>query len=173
MMIALRTDHDVDGRCAADDLFALGLCDAAGDDDVHLAAVARGFILGDTQAPEFGVDLLGGFFADVAGIEDDEVRIIRAVGLDKAFARQRVHHALRIVDVHLAAIRLDMQLARRLHGTRVLDGNRAIGGAGLRYSLKERKSSTLSLSFRDGAQAPDPESRDSGFDADGSPRNDA
>jgi len=28
------------------------------------------------------------------------------------------------------------------------------------------------LSFRDGASAPDPESRDSGFDADASPRND-
>ena len=36
------------------------------------------------------------------------------------FGRERIHHALRIVDVHLAAIGLDVQLARRLHGTRML-----------------------------------------------------
>ena len=117
MMIALRPDHDVDGRRAADDLLALGLRDAAGDRDAHLAAVARGLVLGDAQPAEFGVDLFGGLFADVAGVEDHQIRIVGAGGLDKAFGRQRVHHALRIVDIHLAAIGLDMQLARRLHGT--------------------------------------------------------
>ena len=116
-MIALRADHDVDGRRAADDLCALGLRDAAGDRDPHLAPLARGFILGDAQAPEFGVDFFGGLFADVAGVEDDEIRILGAISLDKALRRQRVHHALCIVDVHLAAIGFDMQLARRLHGT--------------------------------------------------------
>ena len=35
MMIALRADHDVHGRRAADDLLALGLRDAAGDRDAH------------------------------------------------------------------------------------------------------------------------------------------
>ena len=34
MMIALRTDHDIDDRRAADDLLALGLRDAAGDRDL-------------------------------------------------------------------------------------------------------------------------------------------
>ena len=104
MMIALRPDHDVDGRRAADDLLALGLRDAAGDRDAHLAAVARGLVLGDAQPPEFGVDLLGGLLADMAGVEDHQIRILGAGCLDKAFRRQRVHHALRIVDVHLAAI---------------------------------------------------------------------
>ena len=33
MMIALRADHDVDHRRAADDLLAFGLRDAAGDRD--------------------------------------------------------------------------------------------------------------------------------------------
>ena len=81
------------------------------------AAVARGFVLDDAQPAELGIDLLGGLFADVAGVEDHQVGVVDAGGLDKAFRRQRVHHALRIVDVHLAAIGLDVQLARRLHGT--------------------------------------------------------
>ena len=50
MMIALRADHDVDDRRAADDLGALGLRDAAGDRNTHLATLACGFILGDAQA---------------------------------------------------------------------------------------------------------------------------
>ena len=104
MMIALRADHDIDRRCAADDLLALGLRDAAGHRDVHLPALARGFVLHHPQPPEFGIDFLRRLFADVTGVEDDKIRIVRAAGLDKAFAGQRVHHALRIVDVHLAAI---------------------------------------------------------------------
>ena len=129
MMIALRPDHDVDDRRAADDLLAFGLRDAAGDRDAHVAAVARGFVLGDAQPAELGIDLLGGLLADMAGVEDHEIRVLGAGRLDKAFARQRVHHALRIVDVHLAAIGLDMQLARRLHGTWVRGWNGANRGA--------------------------------------------
>jgi hypothetical protein len=116
-MIALRADDDVDRRRTADDFFAFGLRDAARHRNPHLAAVACGLVLGDAQPPEFGVDLLGSLLADMAGVEDHQIGILGAGRLDKAFARQRVHHALRIVDVHLAAIRLDMQLARRLHGT--------------------------------------------------------
>ena len=117
MVIALRTDDDIDHRRAADDLAAFGLRDAAGDRDVHAPALARGFVLDGAQPAEFRIDLLGSLFADVAGVEDDEIGVIDVCGLDKAFDRQRVHHALRIVDIHLAAIGLDMQLARRLHGT--------------------------------------------------------
>ena len=103
-MIALRPDHDVDNRRAADDLRALGLRDAARDRNPHLAAIACRFILGDAQPPEFGVNLLGSLLADMAGVEDHQIRILGACCLDKALARQRVRHALRIVDVHLAAI---------------------------------------------------------------------
>ena len=131
MMIALRPDHDVHCRRAADDLRALGLRDAARDRDAHLAPVARRLVLGDPQPPEFGVDLFGGLLADMAGVEDHQVRILGAGCLHKALRRQRVHHALRIVDVHLAAIGLDMQLARRLHGTWVLVEWRHAGGWGL------------------------------------------
>ena len=69
-----------------------------------VAALARGLVLGDAQPAEFGIDLFGGLLADMAGVEDDEVGVLSAGGLDKAFRRQRVHHALGIVDIHLAAI---------------------------------------------------------------------
>ncbi len=104
MVIALRADHDIDGGRAANDLVALGLGDAAGDNDIHLAAIACGLVLDDAQPPEFRVNLLGSLLADMAGVEDHQIRIVDACGLDKAFRRQRVHHALRIVDVHLTAI---------------------------------------------------------------------
>ena len=78
MMIALRTDHDVNGRRAADDLRALGLRDAAGHRDTHLAALARGLVLGDAQPAEFGIDFLGGLLADMAGVEDHQIRILGA-----------------------------------------------------------------------------------------------
>ena len=104
MMIALRPDHDIDRRRAADDLLALGLRDAAGHRDVHGAALARGFVLDDAQPSQFRIDFLGGLFADVTGVEDHQIRVIDAGSLDKAFRRQRVHHALRIVDVHLTAV---------------------------------------------------------------------
>ncbi len=104
MMIALRADHDVDHRRAAHDLLALGLRHAARDRDLHRAAPARGLVLGDAQAAELGIDLFGGLLADVAGVEDDEVGILRAGRLHESFRSQRVHHALGIVDVHLAAI---------------------------------------------------------------------
>ena len=84
MMIALRPDHDVDNRRAADDLRALGLRDAARDRDAHIAPLARRLILGDPQPPEFGVDLFGGLLADMAGVEDHQIRILGAGRLDKA-----------------------------------------------------------------------------------------
>ena len=75
-MIALRADHDVDHRRAAHDLPTLGLRHAARDRDLHRAALARGFVLGDAQPAELGIDLFGGLLADMAGVEDDEVGVI-------------------------------------------------------------------------------------------------
>ena len=138
MMIALRTDHDVDHRRAADDLGAFRLRHATGDRDAHLPAVPRRFFLEQAQPPQLRIDLLGRLFADVAGVEDDQIGVVGVRGLGKAFARQRVHHALGIVDVHLAAVRLDVQLARRRHGVLTVAG-RALRLAALRYRLRRSK----------------------------------
>ncbi|CKX76462.1 Uncharacterised protein [Mycobacterium tuberculosis] len=103
-MIALWADHDIDGAFAADDLAALRLCDAACDRDLHLAAVACSLVLGGAQAAEFRIDLLGCLLANVTGIEDHEVRVINTGRLHESLRRQRVHHALCIVDIHLTAV---------------------------------------------------------------------
>jgi hypothetical protein len=102
--VALRPDHHVDHGRPVDDLTAFGLRHAAGDGDVHAATLAGGFIFYGAEPAEFGIYLLGSLLADVTGVEDDEIGIVDAGGLDKTLARQRVHHALGIVDVHLTAI---------------------------------------------------------------------
>jgi hypothetical protein len=96
--------------------------------------VSRGVLLRSTQPSEFRKNLFGRLLADVAGVEDDEVGVIDVSGLDKALAGQRVRHALGIVDIHLAAIRLDVQLARRRHeietvGTWTMERKRPRTGA--------------------------------------------
>jgi hypothetical protein len=114
-LIALRADHEVDRPGAADNLGTLGLRHAARDRDHHCAAFARRRLLEHAHAPEFGIDLLGRLLADVAGVEDDEIGVARGGGLGVALARERVRHTMRIVDVHLAAERSDMHLARCAH----------------------------------------------------------
>jgi hypothetical protein len=53
----------------------------------------------------------------VAGVEQHEVRILDRLGRRIAFHRQRIGHALGIVDVHLAAIGLDEDLPRLTGGS--------------------------------------------------------
>ena len=110
-VIALRSDHEIDDGRAADDLLAFGLRDAAGDRDRDAASLARGVVLQHAHAAELGIDLLGRLLADVAGVEDDEVGVVRRRGLDKALGRQHVRHTMRIVDVHLAAVGLDEEFS--------------------------------------------------------------
>ena len=102
-VIVLRSDDEVDGRGAADDLLAFGLRDAAGHRDHNIAARAGRGLLQAAHAAEFGIDLLRRLLPDVAGIEDDEIGVLGRCGLDIAFRRQGVRHTLRVVDVHLAA----------------------------------------------------------------------
>ena len=109
-VVALRPDHEIDRALTADDLGALGLRDAAGDGDFHVASLQRGFLLEHAHAAELGIDLLGRLLADVAGVEDDQVGVVRRGGLDEALGGQRVRHTMRIVDVHLAAVGLDVEL---------------------------------------------------------------
>jgi len=102
-MIVLRADHQVDSAGAANNLLALGLRHAAGNRDYHLAAIARGRLFQFADTTNLGIDLLGSFFADVAGVQDDEIGIFRRRGLGEAFGCQGIRHTMRIVDVHLAA----------------------------------------------------------------------
>jgi hypothetical protein len=45
--------------------------------------------------------------SDMAGVEDDEVGVVAVVDRAQALSAEQLGHALGIVDVHLAAERLD------------------------------------------------------------------
>ena len=111
-VIALRPDHDIDVGRALEQRRALGLRDAAGDPDQQIVAGGPPLAAQLLQAAELRIDLLGRFRADVAGIEDDQIGVVRAIGHRVAVRRQRVRHATGVVDIHLAAVGLDEELLR-------------------------------------------------------------
>ncbi len=106
-VIGLRADHDIDDLGPAQDLLALGLGDAAGDDDPGLDTLLGPACFQRAQASELGIDLLCRLLADMAGIEHDEIGILGGIGLLIAVHGERIGHALGIVDVHLAAVGFD------------------------------------------------------------------
>jgi hypothetical protein len=114
-VIALRTDHEIDHRRAAHDLLTLGLGDATRDCDRDVAPVRARLALHHAQAAELGIDLFGRLLADVAGVQDDEVRVLRRGGLDVPLGCQQVRHTMGIVDVHLATVGFDVKLALLWH----------------------------------------------------------
>ena len=93
-VIVLRTNDEIDGFLAADDFLAFGLRDTTGDRDFHIAAFACSLFLHLAQAAEFRINLLGGALANMTGVEDDEVRAIRALRLRVAGFRQGVRHTM-------------------------------------------------------------------------------
>ena len=111
-MIILWTDDEVDGGLAAQNFAPLGLGDAAGDDERGVSSSRRSRALQGADLAKLGIDLFRGAFADVAGVEDDEVGVIDICRLGKTFLPRDIGHALRIVDVHLASERLDEHATR-------------------------------------------------------------
>ena len=106
-MIALRTDHNIDRGLAAQDFRPLGLGDATRDDQRRLPPRPAALLLELAQLAELGIDFLRRPFADMAGVEDDEIGVLDRMGLAVAFAGRDVRHSLGVVDVHLASERLD------------------------------------------------------------------
>ena len=104
IVISQRPDDDIDGRCAAADLGAFGLGDAAGGDDDRARPVGARF----AQAPDVGIQLFRRLLADMASVEDDDIGGVAAVGGDMALGGQHVAHALAVIDVHLAAEGFDV-----------------------------------------------------------------
>ena len=114
LVIGLRSDHQIDGRLAPHDLLALGLGDAAGHGDGHGPLPGRRpAVLQFAQLAELGINLLGRLFANMAGVENDEVSILGGARRGIAERPQHIGHALRIIDVHLAAVGLDEQALGR------------------------------------------------------------
>src|SRR5579871_2374818 len=81
---ALRPDHDIDRRLAAQDFYPLRLGQAAGDDQRRPLPRPAAFVLELAQLAEFGIDLLRRPFANMAGVEDDKVRVFDGASLAEA-----------------------------------------------------------------------------------------
>src|SRR3546814_6722192 len=71
---------------------ALRLRDAAGDRDHRAAAVLAG------HAADVGIDLVHRLFADVAGVEDDQIRLGPVGRGGHAALAQHFGHALAIIE---------------------------------------------------------------------------
>ena len=96
----LRAEHQVDVRRARDDRRAFLARHAAAhaDDQVRIRFLQL------AHAAEVGEDFFLRLFAHRAGVEENDVRVFRRVGLDEAFRRaEYVDHLVGVVLVHLAA----------------------------------------------------------------------
>jgi hypothetical protein len=116
-VIGLRADHDVDERRALEHLAAFGLRHAAGDADQHVGAPCAPALAHLAQPAELRIHFLGRLFPDVAGVQDDQVRVVGAVGRDITVRHQSIRHTGGVVDVHLAAVGLDEQFLRHALAT--------------------------------------------------------
>jgi len=108
-----------DGMTATDDpdradLVALGLGDAAGDRDHRRGALVEPGVL--AQPADVRIDLFGRAIADVAGVEDDQIGAVGIVGRRHPVGRHQFGHTLAVIDVHLAAERLDVEGPGRVVG---------------------------------------------------------
>src|SRR6185369_13361304 len=98
----VRAEDEVKVRDAREQLALLLLGDAAADGEEGAALGLDGPV-----APEGREHLVLGLLADGAGVEDDEVRPVGRRRRPVADGGQRLAHAERVVDVHLAAEGVD------------------------------------------------------------------
>ena len=113
LVVGLRANDEIHRRLAAHDLLALGLGDAAGDGDGHGPAPGRLGQLQRLDPAQFGIGLLGGLFADVAGVEHHQIGAFGGVGQPIAQRGQDIGHPLAVIDVHLTAVGLDIEALLR------------------------------------------------------------
>ncbi|MCY1441915.1 hypothetical protein D9M71_582540 [compost metagenome] len=106
-MQGLRAEHHVDERRTFADGRAFLAGHAAADADHQL----RILLLEGAPGAQFGEDLLLGFFADRAGIEQNHVGFFGLLRQLKCLLfAQQIGHARAVVLVHLATVSLDEKL---------------------------------------------------------------
>src|SRR5262245_2971076 len=71
-------------------------------------------LLQSLDAAKLGINLLGCFLANMAGVQYDEIGRTEIARRSIAERRQHIAHALAVIDVHLAAISLNKDLFVRL-----------------------------------------------------------
>ena len=109
-MIGLRADDDIDEWRTLHQELALGLRHAARHGQHHLAtSILAPCVAQPAQAPELGIHLLRRLLADVAGVQHDEVGVVGGGDRQIAVGSEGMRHTIGIVDVHLAAVGLDVE----------------------------------------------------------------
>jgi len=109
----LRAEHQVHERRALDDRLAFLRGHAAAHADDDFAA----FVLQALPHAQLAEHLFLRLFADGAGIDQDDVGVVRGIGQFQAIAGgKHVGHLGRVVLVHLATVGLDVELAFDLVG---------------------------------------------------------
>src|SRR5579872_2876832 len=111
-MISLGTEDNIDKGRAPQDLGSFGLAHTSGDRENHAAAAVFLHRLQRPQAPEIRKHLLRRLLAYMAGVENDHVGAFGGGALSIAKGGQNLGHAAGIIDIHLAAISLDIELLR-------------------------------------------------------------
>ena len=124
-MVGLRAEHHVHGGRAAHDLGAFGLRNAAGHGNQRLGPLLLAGAGSLAQAAHFRIDLLCGLLADMAGVKNDEIGLVRIVRRAIALGAEQLAHTLGVIHVHLAAEGLDQNLL-------------AAGGGGIRHRNNAR-----------------------------------
>src|SRR5581483_1441732 len=105
----LGTEHQIDVGSAIDDRFSLLTRHAA----AHSYHNPRARVLERTPTAELAEDLLLRLFTDGTGIEQQQIGLRGIFGALETVRRgEHIGHARRVVLVHLATERLDVELAR-------------------------------------------------------------
>jgi hypothetical protein len=81
-----------------------------GDGDDHAAALRAALLLKRAQPTQFRIDFFGRLLADMAGVEDHQIGAFGRRRRRVAKRRQDIHHAVGVIDVHLAAVCFDVEL---------------------------------------------------------------
>ena len=97
-----------------EDFSALRLGDASRHADQQRSILRRSLVLELSDQAKFGKDLIRCFFADMAGVEDYDIGVGRAVHRRMPAPLEEADDPRGVVDVHLAAVGLYITASQRL-----------------------------------------------------------
>ena len=103
MLKGLRPEHHIDNGRAGNDFCPFRLCHTASHANHHMFVL----LLERFQAPQFGIDFLSRFFANMTGVQNHHIGLISRRNRAIAGLGQCFFHALAVIDIHLAAIGFD------------------------------------------------------------------
>ena len=109
-MISQRAGGEVNERRAFGNLFVFGLNHAADDADNGVKPGGQTLLFEGKDTAQVGKNLFRGFFSDMAGVENNQIRRFGAGSGRVAQRFQNTDNPLRVINVHLAAESFDIIL---------------------------------------------------------------